>query len=333
MSVRRGIPRGASRSWGELEAIELLQAALAPRGRGAAGVELGIGDDAAVIAPTRGRMVWTVDASVEGVHFDRRWLTLEDVGYRSLNAAASDLAAMGARPIAALSALVLPAAISRRELAALGDGQAEAARDLGCPVVGGNVARGGELSVTTTVLGACAKPLLRSGARVGDELWLVGDVGLARAGFELLRAGRQRRPGAAARACIAAWRRPRALLARGRALVGRAHAAIDVSDGLGGDARQLAASSGVRVVVDERALRAALPFALVEACARLDADPIALALAGGEDYALLATGAARRRPRWARAIGRVERGAGALLEPAVGGRARPLERGFDHLAR
>lgn len=329
MSVRRGTPRGGR--WGELEAIAVLESAFAGGARSPR-VELGIGDDAAVIAPGGGRLVWTVDACVEGVHFDRRWLSLEDVGFRSLNAAVSDLAAMGAKPVAALSALVLPASTRRHAVAAIGKGQLQASRELRCPVAGGNISRGGELSVTTTVLGECAQPLLRSGARAGDELWLVGDVGLARAGLALLQAGRQRRPGAAARACIDAWRRPHALVARGRALAGRARAVIDVSDGLAGDAQHLAVASGVRVVVEERALGAALAPALVEACARLRADPLETALLGGEDYALLAAGPARHRPRFARVIGRVARGAGAVLEPVAGGRPRPLDRGFDHLA-
>src|SRR5690606_12854498 len=143
----------------------------------------GIGDDAAVLAPGSEPWVCSVDASVQGVHFDLGLVGLADVGYRSFQAAVSDLAAMGARPLAALSALVLPRALSAADIDRLTAGQAEASRETGCPVVGGNVSRGGELGITTTVLGHAAQPILRSGARPGDQVWLLGELGLAAAGL------------------------------------------------------------------------------------------------------------------------------------------------------
>src|SRR5215510_7321299 len=115
-------------------------------------IELGIGDDAAVLAAGADPWVCSVDASVQGVHFDLRYLDLEDVGYRSFQAAASDLAAMGAEPTAALSALILPRALSGEGLDRLTFGQRRASWECGCPLVGGNISRGGELSITTTVL-------------------------------------------------------------------------------------------------------------------------------------------------------------------------------------
>ena len=117
----------------------------------APGIALGIGDDAAVLAGREGDWVCSVDASVEGVHFDRRFLGLRDVGYRSFQAAASDLAAMGAAPVAALSALILPAGLPAADLDELTLGQRDASLECRCPLVGGNIARGQELSVTTTV--------------------------------------------------------------------------------------------------------------------------------------------------------------------------------------
>ena len=108
------------------------------------------------------------NASVEGTHFERSLLALEDVGYRSFQAAASDLAAMAARPLAALSALTLPPGFSPEELAQLTRGQAAAARSCRCPIVGGNVARSEKLTLTTSVLGVARHPLTRSGAREGS---------------------------------------------------------------------------------------------------------------------------------------------------------------------
>ena len=135
----------------------------------APGVGLGIGDDAAVLR-AGGAEPWvvSVDASVEGVHFDLAYLDYADIGYRSFQAAASDLAAMGATPAGALSALILPKTMSADAIDALTAGQAAASREAGCPVIGGNVSRGRELSVTTTVLGRAQRPLTRAGARPGD---------------------------------------------------------------------------------------------------------------------------------------------------------------------
>jgi thiamine-monophosphate kinase len=319
----------------EARAIALLERALKSSARGRR-IELGIGDDAAVVVPGTERLVFTIDACVEHVHFDRRWLSLGDLGWRALMAAVSDLAAMGARPLCALSNLGTPAAITASELARLGRGQGAAAAAIGCPVVGGNISRGDVLSITTAVLGETARPLLRSGARPGEELWLIGELGLAACGLALLR--KKRRPrsrsGALAQAralkrCIVAWRRPNALIAAGVELGQRASAGIDVSDGLGADALHLARSSAVRIVVEADRLRRAMAPELAIAAGELDRDPLELMLAGGEDYALLSTGEKRRRPRSARRIGRVERGQGAWLDRE--GDLTPLVSGFDHL--
>jgi thiamine-monophosphate kinase len=274
--------------------------------------------------------VCSVDASVEGVHFDRRFLGLRDVGYRSFQAAASDLAAMGAVPVAALSALILPATLPAAELDELTLGQRDASLECECPMVGGNIARGTELSVTTTVLGTVQKALPRGGARPGEQLWLVGSVGLAAAGLAALRLGDVAERSSLA-SCVRAWRRPRALLVQGRQLVQLASSAIDVSDGLASDARQLARASGVRLVVSRDLLRAALDPSLRMASRALRRSALPFALYGGEDYALLATGPSTRRPDWAKAIGWVTRGQGVFLD--LGGLAVPIEGGYDHLAR
>jgi len=295
-------------------------------------VERGIGDDAAVLRVGKERLVVSVDDQVEGVHFDRRWLTSEDVGYRSLQAAASDLAAMGAAPVAALASLHVPRGFPASELSRLARGQAQAARKLGCPVVGGNVARGHELSVTTTVLGRVTKPLLRQGARVGDELWIVGELGLARAGL-LLHQQRlklsARLRGVAVRARVA-WARPEAQIAAGLRLVGRAHAAIDVSDGLAGDVQHLAAASRVKAVVEAARLTRLISPELADLADLLGEPGAALALTGGEDYALLCAGPRARRPAGAKVVGRIERGSGSELELETGQRFK-LGPGFDHL--
>jgi thiamine-monophosphate kinase len=273
----------------------------------------------------------TIDACVEHVHFERGLMSLEDVGWRATQAAVSDLAAMGARPVAALSNLTLPSSAGEKELRALARGQAQAARSLHCPIVGGNLTRGAQLALVTAVVGTAAKALLRSGARPGHELWLVGDVGLAAAGLAWLRKRRKRPLDPHARRCIAAFRRPRALLSEGAKLIGRAHACCDVSDGLARDALHLAEASGVRIVIEERALGTLIAPALEALSLRMGTPALDFALHGGEDYALLATGPKAARPRFARRVGRVERGRGGVLEQNSGQKL-PLAGGFDHFA-
>lgn len=305
---------------------------------GAAGdaVVVGIGDDAAVLAPVAEPLVWTVDAAVEGTHFRREWLSFEDIGYRSTMAAASDLAAMGAEPRGVLSALVLPDDVGDAELEALARGQREAADAIGTVVIGGNLARGRELSITTTVLGHVPRPILRRGARPGDALWLVGPVGLAAAGWRLL-AGGCSFEDAAARACVDVWRRPRARIASGLAMRASATAAADVSDGLARDVAHVARASGARAVI-------ALPLldtaTLSIVAARLGVPALDLALFGGEDYALvLAAPEDARVPEDAVRIGWFEAtGAAGDVDPVVACRADgsrfPLKAGgYDHFAR
>ena len=313
-----------AREISEFAAISRLEALFRSQGPF---VSVGIGDDAAVLEPA-GRLVWTVDTAVEHVHFERAWLTLAELGWRSFQAAASDVSAMAAAPLAALSSIIFPARFSAAELSQLARGQRAAARALGFQIVGGNLSRGSELSITTTLVGRSARPVLRSDAKPGDELWLCGELGLAAAGLRLLQRGMKRASSSAERRALLAFRRPRAQLEAGLGLQHRAHAAIDISDGLAGDAAHLARASSVRLVIDVALLEAALSPALLALAEQLGVPALELALYGGEDYALLAAGPRRARPPVARAIGSVIAGTGVWLEQA--GRLRRARRGFEH---
>lgn len=251
-------------------------------------VSLGIGDDCAILdldalQPGASHVVWTIDTCVEGVHFRRDLVGWHDVGWRAFMAATSDLAAMGAIPIGALCAIAMPKELTDQELEQIAAGQAEAARSLGTAMVGGNLSRASEVSLTTTVIGSCAKAMKRSGARAGDRVVIAGTPGLAAAGLQLLLAGTS---GDQAEAAIAAWRRPVARISEGIELAKVATAQIDTSDGLAQDAGHVAAASRVRIELDSGAIVRA---ELREVCDRFGLDAIALALGGGEDYALLAT--------------------------------------------
>jgi len=293
------------------------------------GVDVGIGDDAAVlrpadIRPLQPRLVWTIDEQVEGTHFERGLVSWAEIGWRSFMAAASDMAAMGAQPWCALCALVLPAEVDDASFEEILQGQRDAASAVGAPVVGGNLARGPVLSLATTLLGACAKAVERRGAVAGDGLWMAGRVGLAAAGLRALERGKREDPLLAE--ALAMWRRPRALVQEGKAMAGIAHAAIDVSDGLACDAGHLGDASSVQIVIDARAL--AEDEGLARAARALGEEAMHLALYGGEDYALVA--ASEAPLSGFRRIGELRKGEGVMLRTPAGER-RIDAVGFDHL--
>ena len=281
----------------------------------------GIGDDAAILdVPAGEKLVVSTDAAVENVHFRRSNVTAEEIGYRAAAAAISDLAAMAATPIGLLFALVLP--VSWRDDAnAIADGVGRAAGASKCPVIGGNISSGEELSITTTVLGATARPLTRSGANAGDSLYVTGSLGASAAAVADWARGRQPEKGCRDRFVKPVPRINEALwLARNGAT-----SAIDISDGLAADAGHIAESSGAVVTIDiER-----VPFA---PCTSPE-----LALSGGEDYELLVTAAALNSDEFQRAfgipltrIGTVTRG-GPEVRVLKEGRAIAAPAGFDHL--
>jgi thiamine-monophosphate kinase len=307
----------------ELEKIARL-ASILREGSETPGVTLGIGDDAAVLEPGSRRLVWTIDEQTEGTHFRRTLAGWADVGFRSFMAAASDIAAMGADPWCALSALALPADFDDAAFDELVQGQRLAADAVGAPIVGGNLARAMAASVTTTLLGSCDRPVTRKGARPGDRIWIAGPVGLARAGFLALDRGKK---DPRLRAAIAAWLRPDARIADGREMGKVARAAIDVSDGLARDATHVAVASGVCIVLDAVRLIEHGGAPLGSAAEALEVPALELALHGGEDYALLAASDVPI-PGFA-AIGEVRVGEGIVLREASGERAIVGE-GFDH---
>lgn len=289
---------------------------------------VGIGDDAAVLAPPQSPIVATVDACVEGVHFTRQIASLEDIGYRSFMAAASDLAAMGARPLAALSAITLPSKFAEHELEELVQGQRLAANALELPIVGGNLSRGSILTISTTALGEAKKPVLRSGATPGQRLWLAGAVGLAAAGLRALMRGICE-PSAALQQAILAWRRPTALLSIGTTVAKHIDAMIDISDGLAQDAAHIAIASEVHLVLHFDQVIRAHGSTTESVAVELGEDAGALAFAGGEDYALLAASGEDLRGHGFVEVGEVRAGESGVTVLRDGAVWRPPS-GFDH---
>jgi thiamine-monophosphate kinase len=318
------------RDRGELALLDEIRRLVGTRG----GVMVGPGDDAAVVQTSPHPLLLTTDALVEGVHFRRGWLSARELGRRAFHVAASDVAAMGGRVRAVLLAIAAPPTWEASELRGVVRGVRDAATRAGAALAGGNLATARELSLTVTVLGdAPTRPVLRSGARSGDDLYVTGTVGGAAFGLRLLAGARSVSGSELARRC---WRRPVARLRAGKALAasGIATAMMDVSDGLLIDAGRLARASdrGCTIAADRLPLAASLR--------RLDAaDARALALTGGEDYELLFTARPRQRARLrdldlgcaVTCIGTVRTGHGVEVVDAAGRRiAVARRRGHEH---
>lgn len=253
------------------------------------GLPRGVGDDAAVVE-IDGPVVAAVDTLVDGVHVDRRWSTWADIGFKALSVNVSDLAAMGALPVAALVSLQLPSATTAAEVDGVYRGLRQAADRWGCRLVGGDTVTSPALAVAVTVLGGLHDRdvvLRRDRAQPGELVVVIGALGLAAAGLELLRRG-ERELLAAHPELEEAHRRPVALTEAVAPLtLAGASSAIDVSDGLGRDLGHVAADSqvGIRLVAD----RLPRPPGVEAAAARLGLDPLELVVGGGEDQALAVT--------------------------------------------
>jgi thiamine-monophosphate kinase len=227
-----------------------------------------IGDDAAVLAPFVGQALISTDVAVLGVHLDASLFPLEDLGFKAVASAVSDLAAMGGRPRGAVIAVSSPPGTDLEELHR---GIADAAVITSCPIVGGDLTRGRDVSVAVTVLGECpgGGAVLRSGARAGEAILVSGPLGRSAAGL------RRRRAGAPLQdQLVVSHRRPWPRLAEGVAARGAGVSAMmDISDGLGLDLHRLADASGVGFSLD------AIPVA--------EGATFDEAVEGGEDYELL----------------------------------------------
>ncbi|GAA4329523.1 thiamine-phosphate kinase [Pigmentiphaga soli] len=321
---------------GEFDLIRRWFARPAPAG------VLGVGDDCALLPPARGALAVSTDLLLEGRHFFAD-VDPEALGHKALAVNLSDLAAMGAAPTAFVLGLALPAADDAwlegfsRGLFALADAH-------GCALVGGDTTRSaGGVAISITVFGELPpeQALKRAGARVGDDIWLSGQLGAADVALRLLRG----EPGVAAPAqrdaLLAATRdaleRPQPRVALGLALRGVAHAAIDISDGLLQDLGHILAASGcgARLRVDELPVAPAL--ADVPPALRRRA-----ALGGGDVYELCFTAPPARRDLVLAAaagtgvpvarVGVIEAAPGLRAVDDAGAPVSDLPGGFDHFA-
>lgn len=312
----------------------LLRAAGADRADGEEA--LGPGDDAAVLdVPPGEKVVAGTDLVVEEIHFRRAWVGWETVGWRAATAALSDLAAMAARPLGLLLSAAFPPELDRGVLEEIGAGLGRCLEAHGGELLGGDLSRSpGPVVLDVVGLGAAERPVERSGARQGDELWVTGELGASSVAVGSW--SRNLEPEPAARR---AYRRPRPRIEEARWLAARAdvRAMIDLSDGLAGDASHLAAASGLRAQI----LKERVPLAgILEEWSDREA-ALGHAVGGGEDFELLmavAPGAIEElADRFRRTfdvgltrVGRLEAGEGVGWLGADGSASGPPGRGFDH---
>lgn len=286
--------------------------------RSAAALRLGIGDDCAIVRPAKGEeIVVTTDFTLEGVHFRRDWHPAESVGHRCLARGLSDLAAMGARPVAAFLSLAVPDELLFAKRGKIWfdrflDGLLALADEYKVPLAGGDTARSPErdargrkhaglASFDIVLLGAVkrGRALLRSGAKAGDFIYVTGALGGAAA--ELLALERTPRRFAGLTKAMQGhphlYPEPRVAVAGKLAATKRIHAAIDVSDGLSTDLGHICEESGLAAEIDVGAIPVHR-LAMRAERAEWVSSAMELALHGGEDYELLFTApAATKIPR------------------------------------
>jgi thiamine-monophosphate kinase len=340
---------------GESKLVERIARAF-PRktgGRYHAKLRLGIGDDAAVIAPT-GKRDWVLscDAFLEGVHFIAKMHPSDSIGYKSLVRATSDLAAMGATPRFFLLTLAIPASRTGTWLDGFLRGMARAARSMNMALLGGDTTRSDSVSISITVIGEIARgqAVTRAGARPRDIIYVSGKLGRAQLGLEILvkSSFRAKSPAVgnavgnkdgsptlrrllrphlypAIRFELGVW------LAKHRV----ASAMMDISDGLSTDLARLCITSKVGAEIRSESIPgAALPAPLSNRLKCLTLDPLKMALHGGEDYELLFTvsprniGKLSKAPGFSQltAIGEVTRG-GKIMLISPDGSKKPLKSG------
>lgn len=322
-------PRDASgKSFSEFQLIAQLSAGLRLSRR----TILGAGDDCAIVSQ-RGRALFTIDSLVENTHFDLRWGAPQQLGWRALAVNLSDIAAMGGTPTACVVNLAVRDGISAQILARIYAGLREAARETSTDIVGGNITRARELSITIALLGEVGRGVMRrDAARFGDEIFVTGTLGDAALGWRILAGklkprGSLRTDRAARKYVVERFLRPSARLYAGERLASMrpAPAAIDVSDGLMQDLGHILERSGVGAEID------ASRVPVSSAYRALMGNNPEHALTGGEDYELIfctrpgrgETELSRRLRVRVTQIGRIVRGEGLKVTgyrvPAVAG--------------
>jgi thiamine-monophosphate kinase len=306
---------------GELEIIRYLRKRF-PKRRSE--IIKGIGDDAMVL---RDGYVVTTDAFFEKTHFELEYFSFFNLGYHTMAASLSDIAAMGASPVSALISLCFPKKIGMPAIRELYDGFAELTRKYRYDISGGDIVKCATFGITITVIGRTKIPLMRSGAKPGNSLYVTNFLGLAEAGRIALqhKYRESEYPDAMKKHLF-----PEPRIKEAFKIAKYATACIDTSDGLSTDAFHLAEESGVKIVID--AEHVPIHSEVGKLCALQRKDATQFILSAGEDFELLFT--APRLPKISGVrvfrIGRVMKGKGLFL--MQGGQERSIRpRGYSHV--
>ena len=280
-----------------------------------------IGDDCAVVTFDQKHLLLTTDALVEDIHFLEK-IAPEALGWKAVSVNVSDIVSCGGSPLYLLVSLIIPD-IDSRWVERLYEGIRKACEFYNCTVVGGNISRGEKKTIDVFALGRTAKPVLRSGAKPGETLFVSGTLGDSRAGLELLREERKDYRSFELK-LIERHTRPSARVDYIKHLEKYASSCIDISDGLLQDAGHLARMSGIALEIDPKAIP--ISEELKAFCEDRGRDPLEYALRGGEDYQLLFTHPRKDQNPFLdmTPIGEVREGKGVFIE------GREAEGGFSH---
>ena len=276
-------------------------------------VLIGIGDDGAVIAPSSRKSVLAADMAIEGVHFNRKWSTLREIGAKITAANLADIYAMGGDPKYLLVSAGLTADFGIAEITELAQGIAEEAALVGASVVGGDISRAEQLVISISVFGEVGKPITRSAAKVGDSVVISGLPGKSAAGLIQLQSGVTDSP------FVSAHKKPIVNYQLAKKFR-NVNSMCDVSDGLLSELNHIASASGVGIELDSKLIADIPGFKELEAGAQ--SDVWELVLSGGEDHVFVAT-TSTEIPEGAFVIGRVNSGTGVKVSgisnlPATG---------------
>jgi len=270
---------------GEFGLIDLIRRKVYTRNKR---VVLNIGDDAAVLKSSPGKLlIFTTDTMMEGVHFDLRYFSFKDVGWKSMAANLSDIAAMGGTPLAGLVSLGLPERIKVEQILELYSGIKILSMKFSCPIVGGDIFSSPHgMVVTISLLGEVERNLFktRGGARVGDLIYVTGNLGEAEAGLRVLRKSKKRKNSITKKHLT-----PYPRIAESRLLIKnlKVTSMIDLSDGLSSDLHHICEESKKGALI--YAEKIPVSQRITKVCKFLNLSPLNLALSSGEEYELLFT--------------------------------------------
>jgi thiamine-monophosphate kinase len=299
---------------------------------------LGIGDDAAVIRSGRSHILLTTDMMVESVHFDLRWTTMFQLGYKLVSVNVSDIYAMGGKPDHLLLNFAGPGSLDLLQFDRFFDGIDEAAKKYNLHLIGGDMSSSDKIVLSATVVGSAMKVIRRSGAKKGDFIHVTGRLGDAAAGLAIMKNLRKQIPlelNATPKIQLP-WENIEPLIRRHlmpdavnpEKFLKHATAMMDISDGLLIDLERLckASRTGARIWAD----RLPLSQGLTDASRLLKKSPLDLALNGGEDYELLFTSSKEVVPG-ATCIGKMQR-SGLTVIGADGKQIKEKAKGYEHFA-